>query len=57
MPRTVLAGLTLACAASAASAHQGPHLHPHGAELPVGAMLAAGALGLVVWLALRGRSR
>jgi hypothetical protein len=38
----------------AAQAHPGGHLHPHGADLPLTLLLAAG-VAAAAWAILRGR--
>ena len=53
MPRSPIVLALLAPAA--AEAHSGPHLHPHGAELPVLALLALAAVGVAVALWRRRR--
>jgi MYXO-CTERM domain-containing protein len=45
VPRSPFVVATLA--PTAALAHAGPHLHPHGAELPVLALLALAAVAVV----------
>ena len=48
MPRSPIVLALLAPVA--AEAHAGPHLHPHGADLPVLALLAlAAAAAVVLW--------
>jgi hypothetical protein len=49
-----IAILPLALLAPAAQAHSGPHVHPHGADLPLALLLATGVAS-AAWLILRGR--
>jgi hypothetical protein len=51
MPRSPIILALLAPAA--ARAHDGPHLHPHGAELPLLALLALAAVAIVAGLWMR----
>jgi hypothetical protein len=53
MPRIALP-VALALLPALARAHDGPHLHPHGAAWPTGAMVAALAAG-AAWLLLARR--
>jgi uncharacterized protein (TIGR03382 family) len=47
--------LPLLLLASPALGHPGPHLHPHGAEVSLSAMLAALAVAALAWLLVRRR--